>query len=376
MVSALGLDVVSSCAASRAQMRRIAPLDDCAVVDTESDAGESVEVAAHRVPKLSVGLHGLIRLLSLSAAALTDLTLEPAMLDGRSTGIILLSRSDLHRREWLKQMRADPEKAGDRDLDGEEASLGAEAARLSRDLLPKVATRARIAFQKEAQRVLLADQTGFVMALELASKWIAERTCERCLIGGVDSYLDPATVRALEGLQLLKTPDDPAGLIPGEAACFVAVEALDGVFRDRRKPLATLEGTAFADGASRLRGDTATGDGLSQAIAKTFGYLADGGRATGIAVVNLNGEPHRALEWGHTVVRTLMPLALGNVSVLPPPLHLGEIGAATGPVSVAMLARAWARRYAPSPNALVCLLGDDGARGTFYVRAPAGGRHG
>ena len=71
MVSPLGLDVVSSCAAARAGIRRIVEIDDLIV--NNAAGAEAAPVAVHRVPLISAGFFGVARLRQLGNAALADL---------------------------------------------------------------------------------------------------------------------------------------------------------------------------------------------------------------------------------------------------------------------------------------------------------------
>ena len=70
MVSPLGLDAVSSCAAARADVRNIIEIDDILVAD--ADGTEISPVSVCRVPLISAGFFGFGRLLQLGAAGLAD----------------------------------------------------------------------------------------------------------------------------------------------------------------------------------------------------------------------------------------------------------------------------------------------------------------
>jgi len=95
-------------------------------------------------------------------------------------------------------------------------------------------------------------------------------------------------------------------------------------------------------------------------------------RASDLVVVNLNGDPVRASEWAHAQVRRLAMGAQDRAPAWLPPLYFGEIGAATGPASVALLVQAWARRYAPPSRATVCMIEDGAARSAFSLCATKG----
>lgn len=371
MVSPLGLDVISSCAAARAGICRIVEIDDLIVNDAEG--AEIAPVSVSRVPLVSAGFFGFARLLQLGVAGLADLVRATGPLSDSKVGFILVVGGETYRSAWLSRARKDPEMAAGGDLDAFQASIATSEARIVTQLLPALLRRAGLAVVEKACKTLCAaTAVGFIGALQQAEEWLDKRVCDRCVIGGLDSLLDPTTIDVLNRLHILKTPENPVGLIPGEAACFLLVENPRAAARGAAVQ-ATLESPASTLGAAhpRLQDPAAGHDALAVAISESFARLSDVGRATGMVVVNLNGDAYRAAGWGESFVRVLTPMRLGTLPTWLPPIFFGDTGAATGPVSVALLARGWARGYASSPNALVCLMDDLGGRGTFYVRAKA-----
>src|SRR5262245_50588001 len=107
MVSALGLDVVTSCAAARAGITRIGPLDDLQVFDEESE--ELVPLAGHQVPLISAGMFGFARLLQLALGAIADLrrSRPPNEVPAR-LGLILVVRSEWHRAAFIEHRKKQP----------------------------------------------------------------------------------------------------------------------------------------------------------------------------------------------------------------------------------------------------------------------------
>jgi 3-oxoacyl-[acyl-carrier-protein] synthase-1 len=363
MVSSLGLDVVTSCAAARAGINRIGVLDDMLIADEES--GGAAPLVGHQVPLISPGMFGFSRLLQLAMSAIEDLRRNDPTAEERPVGLILVLGSRWHRTAWIdRRKKAPPDPPPPGDWAADEQALAAETQRLASAFLSTLIARARIAVPPAAQRIILGDQSGFVTALEQASTWLNQGVCETCWVGGIDSYLDPPTIKALTGLNLLRTPDNPVGLIPGEMGCFLSLKSS----RRRRagEALATIEAVALASGASKRTGEAPpTSEPLLQAMA-----TAGGGQAMEMSVVNLNGDTARASEWGVALVRRKSQGLADGLPYWIPPLHFGEIGSATGPASIALLARGWARRYAPAGRALVCLMEEGPARGAIAVNGP------
>jgi 3-oxoacyl-[acyl-carrier-protein] synthase-1 len=373
MVSPVGLGVASSCAAARAGILGIVALDDVRVYDDEAE--EEVPVSVHRVPRMSAGLFGYARLLQLAAGAVDDLRRSRvaaggAEADPKRLGVILVLPDYADRAAWLQQLRADPATAeGDIDPDVEQPRLSDASRRLAKDFLPELARHSGITVSGRCAEVLLGDATAFVGALERAAGWLAEGACDTCWVGGVDSYLDPGTIEALAGLRLLRTPDNPTAAIPGEIACVLSLEDPQHASGAGHTVTARIDRFARTTGATpRLADDPPVAAPLMAAMT-----AASGGVEPPHLVVNLNGDAVRATEWGHVMVRRTAQGLADPLSTWIAPLYFGEIGAGTGPASVALVARGWARRYAPAPRALVALMGNAADRGAVALATPQGG---
>jgi len=365
MVSPVGLDVISSCAAARSGIRRMIPLDDYLVFDALAET--EVPLTVHRVPLLSTGLYGLGRLLQMALSALDDMRAGSGHV-GR-LGLVVATGSGVHRRMWLDRLHRLPE--ADRegfDLPEIEEGLADDQRQLSEAFVPAIVRHAVIDAEVTATRAITSDQTGFVSALEQANTWLTDGTCETCWVGGCDSFLDPSVLEALEGLHLLRSPDHAAGSIPGELACFVALENPRRSISHGRRVMAVIDGFA-QEGVASPSPAAGEGEPQGQLLARAMAR-AEAGRPSGLVVVNLNGDPLRAAEWGHVQAHRLSQGIAAGQSEWPPPLYFGEIGAATGAAAVALLAQGWARRYAPASRASVALMEDGRARGAFTVASP------
>src|SRR5690242_13841451 len=87
MVSSLGLDVATSCAAARAGLRRAQALDCLRVASLD---GRSVQPAVgHAAPIITHGFEGAPRLARLAAAALRDVTSRSSLPTGTRVGVYI-----------------------------------------------------------------------------------------------------------------------------------------------------------------------------------------------------------------------------------------------------------------------------------------------
>ena len=144
-------------------------------------------------------------------------------------------------------------------------------------------------------------QESILDALREAALGVRNREVARMVFGAVDSLLDPLTVVELQQARRLMPEQGMGGIVPGEAAVFIELEADDG----KGHPLALLDAIATAPEPDAERVEEVDVAGLANAIA------ALDANANGIdcLVHGLAVEPARQLEWHHARNR-LWPLRL------------------------------------------------------------------
>lgn len=225
------------------------------------------------------------------------------------------------------------------------------------------------------QRVLFGE-AGLLQALRDSAELLSTGIVERCIVGAVDSLVEPREAWVLWRLGLLRTPANPVGVLPGEAATFVMLERPGAAARRGARIHAMLEApVSQQEPHHRRSGRPALGRALSQSVSGTLDALADRGAHTGLVVGALNGDAYRAQDWGHALVHLRsLQRPVGEVPLWLPAASFGELGAATGLAGLCMAVRGFARGYCRTGQVLVWTAGDDGARGAFYLRAPV--RHG
>lgn len=365
MVSSLALGVVASCAAASAGLTHATELEGCEALDPSD--GQSHPVRGHSITGLTEGFAGLGRLARLGEAALGDLPdLERARSDER-TGLYVALPSGAHEREHERRLAA--EDALDDEEDLPRPASADTSAPVVENLLPLLVRLTGLHIPREHQRTFPQDAPGFLCALDAAQQALRRGQLDRCIVGGIESLVEPARLQALKALGLLKVPGQPSRMLPGEAAAFLVLER-HGDARQRGAPvLALCEGLrAAAHPVEPWSGAAKAGRALAERITETLASLSDGGRHTGRIIGGLNGHDRRAYAWGHA--RPILgPQVLGQLPLWSPAESFGELGAATGPVAVCMAVRDFARGLAASPHSLVWLMGDEGDAGTFYVRA-------
>ncbi len=212
---------------------------------------------------------------------------------------------------------------------------------------------------------------GALLALEAASARLRAGEIDVALVGGLDAMLDAARIAELNRLSKLRTDRAPGGAIPGEGSAFLVVERLaDARRRNAPFPVA-VESIAREtesvplDGTHPSRGDAAT-----RAVARALGAAPSARRIEGIWN-DLNGERGRALEWGFLETRALA--ALGAARRLTPAAFVGDLGASSGALLLALAAFALRVPRGAGGAALVCGASERGERAAAVLATPRAG---
>jgi 3-oxoacyl-[acyl-carrier-protein] synthase-1 len=208
--------------------------------------------------------------------------------------------------------------------------------------------------QRGASGAFNDSHSSGLIALAHAVELIDRGVAGCCLVGGVDSWIDIDHLTWLEGDRRLKSPDVPAGLVPGEAASFVLVARADVANEYSLKPLASVLALSFApESAPWYTGNPTTG----HAATAVFRTALDAANVSGVSTVaDLNGESWRVDEWVLAYLRT------GDRHSHP--LHLehpadcwGDVGAATGVLLTSFVASEFRRR--PDAGAVLISTASD-----------------
>jgi len=366
MVSSLGHSVVSSCAAARAGILRAFELKDGE--DYNHVPGHEGTVTAHPIRHLTEGFSGLGRLVRLTLPSLEDLRNYSRLshADLQTAGI-LLNLSDGYFVNALLQREADDTRApthDDEPIEGH-ALLQDECERL---FFPRLCELAKVHFHPRYQKVFFGGSAGFASVLKIAFELLRTRRLERCIVGGVDSLVDPQALHALAELGVLKTSNHPVGLMPGEVAALLLLERRDAASKRGAQIQALLEDPGMeSEDIHRFSGKPPQGAPLAKTISHTL--LEMEGHSPGLLIGNLNGDDWKAQEWGNALIR--LPRSIRDTRLWLPALAWGDTGAAVGAVSVCMAVRAFERGYAGTTDALIWLSSESGAKSAFHLQRVA-----
>jgi 3-oxoacyl-[acyl-carrier-protein] synthase I len=223
---------------------------------------------------------------------------------------------------------------------------------------------------KRSCSIVLEGHAGGVTLLLEAERLLVAGAAPAVLVGGVESYRDLEALRFIEQTGRLRTEDDALGWIPGEGASFLLLTTTLRAERLGISPMMTLDAAATAiEPLPWYSGQPTIGAGLTEALREVLG---DPGVRVEV-YCDLNGEPWRADEWGYAYLRTAVhytePLVITH-----PADCWGDVGAASGPMLIALAVEQMINDRSASARALVwtasdtnplraaCVLTDDGAR--------------
>jgi 3-oxoacyl-[acyl-carrier-protein] synthase-1 len=375
LVCSLGFDVRTACAAMRAGIVRPSTVDTFVVGDLDDSGGATV----HAAPLITHGLEGDARLLRLLQAALADLQSqhpEAPWKDAHTgfylsipdpdrvhTGHALIPDEELREQEIEKFKQLQTERSTPLDVKDRAQQLLERSARLAGWTNPVM-----------LQRVSTAGHTGVAELIEFAWRDLGAEIVELAIVGGVDSWIDEASLLWLERRTRLKSPAMPIGLPPGEASGFLLIETDSHAKARRARPLAALQAVILEqDTHPQLTAESSTGEALARILSRTAALAGWSPEPPPWLVVDQNGESYRAMEWGYALSRLIQGHpAFQQPTLWYPVASVGDTGAATGVIQASMALQAFVRDYAPARRVALLSSAEAGQRACMLLEAGIG----
>lgn len=221
--------------------------------------------------------------------------------------------------------------------------------------------------------VIPGGHAAALEALRRGVELIGEGRADLCLVGGVESYLEPDTLLWLDRNRQLLRSGMRSAFHPGEGAGFLAIAGERVRQRLDLRSLGIILATQVSRETSLIKtDDLSTGEGLTRAIQAVTAKWRERGERVDDVYCDLNGERYRTEEWGFALLRTQG--AFGDVSAVRTAVsEWGDMGAASGALLSILALRAWARGYARGPTALVWGSSEGGLRGAALLRRTESG---
>ncbi|MDF3156204.1 MULTISPECIES: beta-ketoacyl synthase N-terminal-like domain-containing protein [Mesorhizobium] len=207
---------------------------------------------------------------------------------------------------------------------------------------------------------IAGGHAGGMIAMLQASKSLREGSVTFCLAGGVDTYLQTETLVWLDENEQLHSEGNIYGFCPGEAAGFCLMTTLRTARKYAIPPRLQLIGIEGAHEEKRIRTETVVlGEGLGAAFRNLFEKAVTD--PVDRIICDMNGERYRANEYGFATIRN--PGRFRDAADFETPADCwGDVGAASGPLFVSLVAEAEARNYQTGPLSLIWTSSENGVR--------------
>lgn len=236
---------------------------------------------------------------------------------------------------------------------------------LDDELLATVQTELDVRFHARSAVIARGRVAGGLAMIE-ARKLIYEERLPFCIIAGVDSFLIASTLAGYEEKSRLLTSKNSNGFIPGEAGSAVLVGPQSAV------NLLCLGIGAGQEKATVDSEEPLRAEGMVQAFQSA---LTEAGCSIGdldYRITDSNGEQYWFKEAALALTRTLR-VRKEQFDIWHPADCIGEVGAAAVPCALGVALAATRKNYAPGRGPLCHFSSDDGVRLAMVLAADRGG---
>ncbi|MEI5677265.1 MULTISPECIES: beta-ketoacyl synthase N-terminal-like domain-containing protein [unclassified Mesorhizobium] len=329
MVTAVGLDAPSACAAMRAR------LDGFQETRFNGPQGEWVVGAPVLLPRNWLGQK---RLAHLAAGAITEAFQHAPEARGRTALILCL---------------------------GEENRPG-RPIRNASNLLRDIAEIVEVEPHSRSRIVQYGRPSGHA-ALDYARRMISAGEASYVMVAGVDSYLTTETISYYLDRKRLLGPTNPNGFIPGEAAAAVLCSASRKPDRLRLFGLGLARETASIYNKEDL---PLRGDGMTSAYRSAFSETGIEMNQLGYRISDLVGEQY----WFKQTTLASLRILRGRhdfQDLWSPGESIGNVGAAVVPLMIGMAQIAAIKGYAAGNPVLIEASNSAGACGAAVLGVAA-----
>lgn len=219
-----------------------------------------------------------------------------------------------------------------------------------------------IGFRFHAQSGVIANgHVSVAAALHRARQLIDSAGVAQVLVAACDSLLVGAALADYERRERLLTSKNSNGFIPGEGAAALLVEPL----RWQADGQLACHGLGFAKEHAHIDSEEPLrADGLTAAIKQSLGDAGCAESILDFKIIDASGGEY-AFKEATVAFARIDRTKRTEFDVWHPADCIGEVGAAVGPVMIAVLKAACEKAYSKGVNTLVHLGNDDGRRASM-----------
>ena len=207
--------------------------------------------------------------------------------------------------------------------------------------------------------------TAGIVGLQQALSAINKSEADCCIVGGVDSFVDPDLLESLDFDGRVLSTSNRWGFPPGEAAGMLAVCSTGFVERHKLSVLSFVASTSITTEENRINTETiCVGEGLGAALAAA---AASSGYSVGTQYCDLNGERYREREFSYAVLRVPPNTFIDALDYVAPVDSWGHTGAATFPLLALIPVVRRMRGFDTGRRTMVWCGSESGRRGAVVL---------
>jgi 3-oxoacyl-[acyl-carrier-protein] synthase-1 len=311
-----------------------------------------VPLIGHQVWGLTEGKAAIPRWLAMASRAFGDLRKAAQLPDARDlafwkrTGIVLVGPT-LDTERFLFAPLCHPEVIRDTYVDPLMRSLGVPVDPAAMFFLP-------------------LGRTGALRALTGVDVLLGQASVDRMIVIAADSYLDGHSLEWLTETERLKSAEQPTGLMPGEAAVAILIHGGEQGGQSRSGGGVRVRAVAIDAEEEEYATGRQNGRALARAMTAVLASAGMPAPIEGDLYDDLNGESWRAYEFGSALAQISVDV-LQVRRFITPAMSIGDVGAASTLLGVAVAARAFERGYARANAAIVTSMSRSGKVGAVLV---------
>jgi 3-oxoacyl-[acyl-carrier-protein] synthase I len=328
VVCSVGLSAPAACAAIRT---KIANPSETRFMDSTGEW-----MMAHQVT-LEQAFHGLNKLAYMAAMVIDECLTEIPREDWKKIPL-LLCVAEFERPGRIKE--------------------------LDHDLFLEIEKLLQVQFASDSCMVA-HGRASMAVAMVAADKLLQEGKCERAVIVGVDSLLHWPTLQSYDANERMLSENNSNGFMPGEGAGAVLI----GVSNKQNAQAAELRCNAVGFGLEKAHidsGEPLRADGLTSAIKQAIEDAELQMHELDFRITDLSGEQYYFKEASLALSRTLRGNK-ENFDLWHAAECIGETGAASGLIALAVADAACRKAYAIGPKILMHMANDAGQRAAVVV---------